>query len=285
MLIWLLTLHLTSAHAKGLLTKIGGCKAPANKDAANVMIVKQWHLSPRTVTKGFKEKYPHEKNQSAIYIALADKIKSKKIDMVIAEGCEGEINDEFTTAFNGWDLAALKKIAQTKGFDRIITNVPLKLEARFGDKIITMCGDNEKLIQEGNLRLSNLRGWAGFWTRLSEPKTADDDQTKLYTEAAAELLKESKDTPVEELMPKLKQRFSAELDLFNKSLTERNDSFIKTLQDHPVKSAAIVIGGLHAEDLKGKLEAAGFNCDLMEPKGYAREGEELIKEFQKALKE
>ncbi len=274
----------SSAYAKGLMSRVGGCKTAENKEAPAVMIVKQWHLSPRTMTKGFREKYPHEKNQSAIYIALADKIKAKKLDMIVAEGCEGEINDEFTIAFNGWDLATLKKQAQTKGFDRIITNVPLKLEARYGDKVLTLCGDNEKLIQEGNLRLSNLRGWAGFWTRLTEPKGEDPDRIKMYTEAAAELLKENKDMPVEELLPKLKARFSAEMDMFTKSLTDRNDSFIKTLKEHPFKNAAIVIGGLHAEDLKNKIEAAGFNCDLMEPTGYAREDEDLIKEFQKAIK-
>jgi len=281
-LIWLLTLLLASANAKGLLSKIGSCKA-ADKEAPAVLVVKQWHLHPRTITKGFRDRYPQEKNQSAIYIGLADRIKNKKMDLVVAEGCEGEIKDEFATVFNGWDLASLKKISQTKGFDRIVAHVPMKLEARFGDKVTTMCGDSERLIQEGNLRLSNLRGYAGYYGKLSEPK-ADPEKIKPFAEAAAELLKEKRDAPPAVLLPKIKERLGNELELFFKSLADRNDLFVKALQANAFKGAAVVIGGLHVEDLKTKLEAAGFNCDIMEPTGYAREDEELIKEFQKALR-
>ena len=281
-MIWLLTALLSTASAKGLLTKVGACKAAA-KEAPMVMVVKQWHLPPKTVTKGFKEKYPQEKNQSAIYLALADKIKNKKLDIVVSEGCEGEINGEFTGVFNGWDIESLRGQSQRKGYDRILTLIPMKLEARYGAKVQTVCGDNEKLVQEGNVRVSNMRGWAGFYTRLTEPST-DEEKKKLFTEAAAELLKMSKDTPAEELLPKIKEKLGAELELFNKSLTDRNDFMVKALEGKTFKTAAIVIGGLHVDDLKTKLETAGFNCELFEPTGYAREEEDLIKDFQKALK-
>jgi hypothetical protein len=248
------------------------------------MIVKQWHLAPSTVTKGFKERYPHEKNQSAIYIALADRMKNKKLDLVVAEGCEGEIDDSFAKAFYGWDLPSLKKIAQTKSFQKILAHLPMKLEARFGDKLTTMCGDNDKLIQEGLVRLSNMRGWIGYYSRLNDSKT-DPEKVKQFSESAAALLKESKDATPEILLPKIKERLNAELTGFTKSLNDRNDSFVKVLQATTFKNAAIVIGGLHAADLKTKIEAAGFNCDLMEPTGYAREDEQLISEFQKAVAE
>lgn len=280
-MIWLLSLLLSTASAKGMMSKLSSCKN-LGKEAPSVMVVKQWHLPPKTITKGFpKERYPHEKNQSAIYIALVDKMKSKKLDLVVAEGCEGEINDDYATVFNGWDLASLKKIAQTKSFQRTLAPIAMKLEARFGDKLSTMCGDDEKLIQEGNLRLSNMRGWGGYYSRLSEK--GDPEKTKPFAESAAALLKESKDTPVEQLIPKIKEKLKAELEAFSKSLTDRNDLFVKALQAQPFKNAAVVIGGLHAEDLKTKIEAAGFNCDVWEPTGYAREDEQLIKEFEKAL--
>lgn len=280
-MIWILSILLSFAHG-ALLNKVGSCKA--GKDARQVLLIKQWHLSPRTQTKGFKEKYPQEKNQSAIYIGLADKIKSKKLALVVAEGCEGEINDQFVTRFNGWDYSALKAQSQTKNYPKIITHVPLKLEARYQDKILTVCGDSERLIQEGNLRISNLRGWAGFWSRLTE-KSANPEKLKLYSEAAAELLKVPKDTPPSVMLPQIKDKIRSELELFQKSLSERNDGFVKALQAHPEGPAAIVIGGLHADDLKAKLEAAGFGCDVIEPSGYQREDEELVKEFQRAMKE
>lgn len=277
-----MTALLSFSHA-ALLKKISSCKTPAAKDAHTVMVIKQWHLPPKTITKGFRERYPQEKNQSAIYLALSDKIKKKKLQMIVAEGCEGEINQDFTQSFNGWDYDSLKAQSFRKRYDRIITLVPLKLEARYGDKVLTMCGDNNELIREGNLRLSNLRGWAGFWSRLTETD-ADAEKTKLYAEAAAELLKLPKTTSVKELLPQIKEHLKEELDLFQKSLAERNDSFVKVIQAKNVPTAAIVIGGLHAEDLKLKLEAAGFACDVYEPSGYQRQDEQLIQDFKKDLK-
>lgn len=273
---------MASAHGKGLLTAVGSCKG-APKDAKSVMLIKQWHLSPTTITKGFKEKYLQEKNQSAIYIALADRIKSKRLDLVLAEGCEGEINEEFSGKFNGWDIESLKAEAQRRSFEKILTHVPMKLEAKFGDRIATWCGDNDKLIQEGLVRLSNMRGWAGFVSRLSETNI-DAERRQLFAETAAELLKESKETPADELLPKIKAKLSEELAAFVKSLNDRNDSFVKILQEKEFKRAAVVIGGLHVMDLKDKLEAAGFDCALFEPSGYAREDEILIKDFEKAIK-
>lgn len=281
-MIWLLSAIFPLAFGKGLMTKVGTCKT-APKDAPIVMIVKQWHLAPRTITKGFKEKYPQEKNQSSIYIALADRIKHKRLDLLLAEGCEGEINDEFTTAFNGWDISALKKQAQTRAFERILSHVPMKLEARFGDKIRTLCGDDNQLIQEGLVRLSNMRGWAGFYNRLTEV-TDDPERQKLFAESAARVLKVDLEMPIAELVPKIKEKLAEELEGFGKTLTARNDRFIKTLQTETFKSAAIVIGGLHVEDLKAKVEEAGFRCEVMEPRGYSRDDENVIREFERAIK-
>ncbi len=281
-MIWLLALALTTAQGKALVSKIGSCKS--EKGAPKVLLVKQWHLAPTTITKGFRERYPQERNQTAIFIYLADKAKHKKIDLVVGEGCEGEINDGFTTKFNGWDLASLKQNRpNTRKFERILTHVPMKLEARFNDRLLTVCGDNEKLIQEGNLRLSNLRGWAGYHSKLSDPALAEDKK-KMFAEAAINLLKVDQSTPIEKLISLIQDKISEELDLFKKSLNERNDSFVKTLQSYPFKTAAVVIGGLHIQDLKSKVEAAGFGCDIIEPVGYDRDLERTIASFEQALK-
>ncbi len=278
-MIFVIALLLNHAHAKYSMNKVASCEAA--KDAKMVLVIKQWHLPPTTITKSFKEKYPQERNQTAIYQHLNLAVKRKKLQLVLAEGCEGEINSEFKTAFNGWTVEHLKKQAQSRGFDKILTNIPLKLEARHGDRLLTVCGDNDALIQEGNLRLSNLRGWMGFWSRLSEP--SDAEKTKLYVESAASLLKVPAETSLPELQVKIKERLKDDLGLFAKSLNQRNDSFVKNLEGKDFKTAAIVIGGLHANDLKEKLQTAGYACEVYEPPGYNREDENLIKEFEKAI--
>jgi len=300
-LIWLMSLLLCFATAKPAkskapkpakapgpvvqMTKVSSCKVPEgeNPNPKKVLVIKQWHLAPTTVTKGFKEKYAQEKNQTDIYKKLSAAVKSNRLDMVAAEGCEGEINNEFTTAFNGWKLDELKKQAQTKNYERILSHVPLKLEARWGDKLLTVCGDDEKLIQEGNLRLSNLRGWMGFWSRLTGDIKPSEERLALYAETAADLLKVPKNTPVPELKAKIRERSLEELDLFLQSLHKRNDSFVKTLSEREFKTAAVVIGGLHADDLRLKLEAAGLPCEVYEPAGYSKMDENLIQDFKKAL--
>lgn len=280
-MIWLLTAMLSLAQAS-LLRKIGSCgKVP--KDARSIMLVKEWNLAPSTITKGFKERYPQERNQSAIYIALADRIKSKRLDLMVAAGCEGEINSDFETRFNGWDYSSLKAQAQTKAFQRVLSHVPMKLKARYPERLTVVCGDSESLIQEGQLRLTTLRGWHGFWSRLNE-SSMSADKTKLYAEAAAELLKVSKETPVAELLPMVRDKLKADLELLQKSISDRNDLLVKALQSHPDKKAAIVIGGVHIDDLRAKLEAAGIGCELFEPSGYQRDEENLLKDFQKAAK-
>ena len=90
LIIWL-GLHLNAMSAP--LKKVADCRN--GQGDKHVLVVKQWHLPPTTVTKGFKEKYPQEMNQTEIFNALEERIKKKKLDLVIAEGCEGEIDENF----------------------------------------------------------------------------------------------------------------------------------------------------------------------------------------------
>lgn len=281
-MLWLTGLFLTFSSPQAALTKVGTCKV--SKDVGkHVTVIKQWHLAPKTVTKGFKEKYPQEANQTDIFKAVNEMVKKKKVQLLVAEGCEGEINGDFKSSFNGWDLESLKKESQRKHFEKILSHVLIKIEARHGDKILTVCGDNEALIQEGNLRLSNLRGWFGFFTRLTESKD-DPEKQKLYGEAAADLLKVPRDTPPDKLLAQIKEKLKGEIEAFVKSIDDRNDRFLQTVKEHEFKNAVIVIGGLHAEDLRKKLEAAGIGCDVLEPRGYQREDENLVDKFEKAIK-
>lgn len=281
-------------HFSPALTKVDECKFEpkpvetavvdentAKSEDKHVLIIKQWHLSPKTVTKGVKEKYPQEKNQIAIYKHLADRIKKNNLQMVFSEGCEGEINKDFKAEFNGWDYDSLHNISQTRAYEKVLTLIPLKLEARFDDKIHTVCGDSEKLIQEGNLRLSNLRGWMGFWVRLHEQNPEEKD--KLYSEAAAELLKLPKSTPKDQILPKIQEHLKEELAAYKKSLYDRDAEFVKAIKNNSFGTAALVVGGLHADDLKNKLQEERISCEVLEPPGYQKESEQLIRDFEKSV--
>lgn len=263
------------------LNKVGSCDNP--NATKKVLILKQWHLPPTTVTKGFKEKYPQEQNQTALFRYLEDAVKQQDVQLIVGEGCEGPINAEFKGVFNGWDYASLHAQAFQKNYSKFITQVPLKIEAKYGDKIETICGDNEALIQEGNLRLSNLRGWTGFLSRLREQGSADSQKTKPYAESAAELLKVPKDTATEKLISLIKERIKQDIEAFKNSLNERNDLFVETLKQQDFKKAAVVIGGLHAQDLKEKLKSAELDCEVLEPPGYKSTDEKLIQEFERLL--
>lgn len=287
-MIWLLSLIMSFslAHAKGgkkrvrkepkiNLTKIDSCKkVEGNK---KVLLIKQWHLAPKDSTKGFKEKYPQEKNQTAIFKILSDKVKSGDLSLIIAEGCEGEINDAFEPVFNGWNMSSLREYRERKEFPKIITNVAMKVEAKYGEKVLTKCGDNLDLIKEGNLRLSNLRGWSGYLSKLTQ---LQGEAAAPYADSAAQTLKVKVGTPIPELTAKIRAEAKSDLQRLLASFNERNESFVKALEGQEFKEAAIVVGGLHADDLKSKLETAGLNCDVYEPPGYARESENLIRDFQ-----
>ncbi len=264
------------------MTKVETCHVEGDAPAKTVIILKQWHLAPKTVTRGFKEKYPQEKNQTAIYQYLQDEVKHQAMSMIVSEGCEGTIDKEFKPTFNGWDVASLKGQASQKGYDKIITLAPLKIFAKYGEQVKTVCGDSDALIQEGNLRLSNLRGWMGFYTRLSEDRQATE-KSQVYADSATDLLKIPRTTGRPELLKQIKDKIKVELEAFHKSLKDRDDAFVKVLQAQDFKKAAIVIGGLHADDLKEKVEKAGIGCEVLEPPGYQNDDEKLIQDFQKAL--
>jgi hypothetical protein len=257
-------------------------KSPTLEPNKTVLLIKQWHLPPTTITKGFKERYPHETNQSAIYRYLNERVRTHYVDMIVGEGCQGEIDENFAVKFNGWDLESLRKISQQKNFDRVLTHIPLKIEARHQDGIRTFCADDESLIQEGNLRLSNLKGWLGYLSRLSDDQ-ADKDKLALYSESASNLLKIEKEIAIPDLLKLIREKMREELNAFKKSIEERNQVVVKTLNEQSFTRAALVIGGLHAKDLQNKLELAGFDCEVLEPPGYGEEDEKLFQEFSRAL--
>ncbi len=94
-----------------------------------------------------------------------------------------------------------------------------------------LCGDNEELIQEGNVHVTNLRGWTGYVINLK--KTFVDDRGKLYADQASDLLKIPRTTLMPDLIKLIQGKVRTELAAFRAAITKRNDGFVKVVTNPP----------------------------------------------------
>jgi hypothetical protein len=126
-----------------------------------VYFFKQWHLGPGVNTRTSKGSHPQEKNLESIYLQLEEWIRAKKLSELIAEGCSGTLDEKTHFRVNGWTVKDLMAETASPSFQRIATSVPMKLEAKFGESVLTVCGDSDELVKEQLLAFSDARGDAG----------------------------------------------------------------------------------------------------------------------------
>jgi len=267
-------------HSK-LIRKVDQC-VPTKSDKT-IYFVKQWHAAPLVDTTKVESarKLPQVKNQTEIFSAISQMIAEKVIDTAIAEGCEGEINSKFKAAYNGWTFESLSQEVSSKKFNTILTNVLLKAEVKYPEKLKTYCGDDLIQIKNAELALSDLRGDMGYWKRLveNEKKPA---QLKIYLDGVNEAFKLPSNTDSATAIIALKKDVVESFKKFNDANHERNTALvnaIKKADSH--KPILVVYGGLHIEDLKTKFEAEKWNCEVFEPKSYKNNEEKLIDDFKK----
>jgi hypothetical protein len=175
-------------------------KKPETKTIA---LLGQYHLSGKTITTDIEasKKLPQFNNQKSIYLVIDEWVKQKKLNLLISEGCEGEINQDFKTVFNGWDYSSLKKLKESKSFKDVLSLVPLKIEAKYDEAIKTVCGDNQLLIKEHQLIFSDLKGYVGFFSRLKQSQPG----TKMYL-AYLQALEESEKKKIAKPIEYLKKK-------------------------------------------------------------------------------
>lgn len=246
--------------------------------ASEITIYKQWHLSPKQDTRNIlaSTKLPQYLNQESIYLSSKKLIEEGKSQLVISEGCEGEINKNFKENFNSWDYSRLELAKSSADFDKILTLIPLKLEVLFGEKLLTLCGDNKKLINEHQLALSDLRAYYGYIARLKQFKGKDEKRYQVYAEA----LKAPKGTdPLLYAQEKGKEA----LKKFKELIIKRNDQFIESASANYAKNPLIIIGGLHAEDIEKRLKAKGLNVRIIEDATYEKEEKGLFSQLEAAF--
>lgn len=250
------------------------------KSDKNVWIFKQWHLLPSDNTKEFPDKsYPQKENLKAIYEQLNLWVELGKVQAVFAEGCAGEIDSQFELKFNGWTMSDLAAEATKDTYSKIPGHVPMMIEAKHGDKVRTVCGDNQEMIVDQNLKFSDLRGAIGFLTRLEkfEGKTQKE---KPYLEAIAKAygIKKKKITG-DYARSFLKAEVKKLISQIEKGIEKRNKSFVDAIVNTFAPQSVVVIGGVHAKNLKSLLEKKKLNCQVVEFKGYDYDEEEMIRKI------
>lgn len=261
---------------------VGKCSVKSPK--GKVWIVKQWHLSPATDTKDVtaSKALPQAKNQKAIYEMIADWVGADPKTVILAEGCEGEINQSFKPNYNGWNMESLRKAASGAEYGQILTHVPMKVEAKFTDKVATWCGDNEALVKRHSLAFSDARGLIGYKTRMEQFKD-QPEKVKPYLESFLKISKLPENTKLDSALKTISAKLNAQLSEIKKVFALRNESFVQAAQKHGGAQSILVIGGLHAQDLKSRFEQANYDCEIVEPVGYVAEDEKLFTDLEKLL--
>ena len=188
-------------------------------------------------------------------------------------GCEQEIDESFKASFNGWNYNSLSKMTSRKEYSDIMTLIPLKLEAKHKSNVRTLCGDKHSLVKEHQLLFSDLKAYAGYYSRFNQHKK-NKKPFSLYLKALEETIGKKVNNPIQFCKEKVKDLLKRESRLISK----RNDSIIKTITSTKAKVVAVVIGNRHLDDLKVKLKKSGHKVqtiDLVQEtlpkKGYLKE--------------
>ena len=247
-----------------------------------VTIVKQWHLLASQNTEDIEKSklLPQYTNQSSVYKLVSEKVKAKKTKLIISEGCEGEINQNFEKTFNGWNYQNLNLKLNQSNWTDILTLIPLKLEVQYKQQLKTLCGDNYQLIQENGLAFSDLRAFSGYLIRLVQYHQVDQKKYELYSAVMFE------NVPENERRNPIVYARNKSLEAVNrveKYIKLRNKGFLEIAKENIKDNPVIIIGGLHADDLILQLQKYGINYEVITPKGYHSTDEKLLKQVKDIL--
>lgn len=270
------------------------CQNTSSSTGPRVWFFKQWHLAPSVNTADIEasKSLPQYPNQAAIYNQLNKWIASGKLKTIIAEGCGGqtnlEMNSKTSARFNGWGIPALKADLSSKSYDDILTSIPLKLEAKYGDRIHTLCGDDDALIKKNALAFSDARGELGYLSRLEQYK-ADPERVKLYLDGVIELYHLPASTTIDQAITRLNIELQKSVDQIDQWIQKRNEHLVDIISNAPHASGdpdlAVVFGGAHAAGVEALLEKKGMNCTIVEPTGYEDDEAVMLQKLKDLLKQ
>jgi hypothetical protein len=261
-----------------VLVLIGSCQEKGHK----VRLIKQWHLSSSENTQNIEEskKLPQYKNQKNIYTQVSQLIEKQQTNLIIAEGCEGAIDSNFTTNFNGWDMDSLIKKSGDADFGDIMAPVPMKLKAKY-PHLTVLCGDNLELIKDNLAAMSDLRGFSGFFQRLLESRKSNLGKFNAYFDQLKKIFpKEKISDPVQYSL----QKSLSALSEFESLIKQRNSFFVDIAKKNISKNPVIIIGGLHVSDLQQRLYVDKVKSQIIVPVGYSNDEQKLVFALKDILK-
>lgn len=255
--------------------------ASCSKQGPEISLFKQWHLSPHKLTDNIEEskKLDQYRNQLDLYLQVEKMILEDPKRVIIAEGCEGDIDKNFNKKYNGWDLKKLQGLKNEPFYKDIMAPVPMKIKAKY-ENVKVICGDDLSLIKKNQLAFSDARGFTGFFNRL---KSSIDSNTKKY----GLYLKQLKQLyPKEDIGDGLSFSLNRALnavDRFEKYVKLRNDVFIDKLKESYNLSPILIIGGLHVQDIEEKLTKLKLNYKTYTPDGYTDNEQALLRQLKNNL--
>lgn len=275
---------LTPSDALGRVTD--SCASPRKNNDRLVLLIKQWHPAPSVNTvapvtgreRDLLKNIPQAENQIAIYNMLEGWVSRGLLRHVLVEGCGQGIGRGFETRFNGWNLRGLERRATLPDYASVITHVGLKLEAKLGPVVDTICADNDELIKAHSLAFSDARGVNGFLGRLSGANS-DDPIARSYLTSVIDIYRLPPSTTIEQAIAQLKTEMNEVIGRIQRGFEERNKVMVRRILDTPARPMALVVGGAHAPDLKARLEKEGVACAIIEPKGYRSEDDALLEQL------
>lgn len=248
-----------------------------------IHIFKQWHLSPKDKTTDIQKstQLKQFENQLDIYKSLASLIEKGEVKLILAEGCESKIKLSDSELFNGWSMKSLAKYKDSKDFDKIMAPIGMKLKVKYPN-LKVLCGDNLELIKENQKAMSDLRGYSSFYFRLVEYQKSDAKKFDLYKKQLQSLFPK---TTIEFPIKFALEKSIASLKMFERLIEERNLKFQRLARKHYQKNPAIIIGGLHTNDLRRRFDELKLNYKVYTPKGYENDELKLLDQLKENLNE
>ncbi len=259
---------------------VSSCKQ--SKNETTVYFFKQWHLASGVDTKVVKTSYPQEQNLESIYLQLDHWIQSKKMNELIAEGCTGTIDENSSYQVNGWKVKDLQNEKGRSDYSKIGTSVPLKLEAKYGTQVDTICGDSEALVKEQLLGFSDARGDLGYLARITQYES-DPIKLRPYLNDAIEIFKLKKNANHKEVLAAIQRDLKKTIQQIHHTIEKRNSHLVDTIISLKSKNIGVVYGGMHGQGVKKLLEEKGVNCFIIEPVGYQNDEASLLEQLERAI--
>ncbi len=263
------------------------CRAPKKSaqksDNKLVYFFKQWHLPPEVDTRLKPGPHPQDSNLESIHLQLDRWIEEHKIQSVIAEGCTGALDESSAFSVNGWTVKDLQAEVPKPGFAKITTSVPLKLEARHGPALESLCGEREGLVKEQLLGFSDARADVGYLSRILQYQK-DPVRLKPYLADVIDLFKLPKNTHARQAAAAIKKDLKQTLKRIRETLEKRNQSVVDAIIASKAQDVAVVYGGMHADGVKSLFEKRGLACLIIEPTCYQNIEAGLLEQLEEALK-